>query len=193
VTRRSPPPKLMIMDACVLIDFIKTDRVVLELFVKHIGPLYVINPVVDEVNEIEDENELVELGLIIIEPEIEDAYAAASRSGPLSFEDWLCLLTAKRHGFICVTNDKNLRKLCRQEGVSLLWGLELLTKLHKAGGIPAKEAEAIAQDIRRSNPKHITEKIVLQFIDIIRRQEGNTMFAVLRNYVISSLQLASAK
>jgi predicted nucleic acid-binding protein len=160
------------MDACVLIDFIKTERAVLELVVKHVGPLYVTSPVIDEVNEIDDENELVALGLIIIEPEIEDAYTAGSRSGPLSFEDWLCLLTAKRHGLICVTNDKNLRKLCRQEGVSLLWGLELLAELHKAGGIPATEAETIAQAIRRSNPRHITEKIVSRFTDTIRRQKG---------------------
>lgn len=169
MTRRSPPPKLMIMDACVLIDFIKTGRAVLELVVNHVGPLYVTSPVVDEVNEIDDESELVSLGLIVIEPEIEDAYAAGSRSGPLSFEDWLCLLTAKRHGFTCVTNDKNLRKLCRQESVSLLWGLELLAELHKVGGIPATEAEAIAQAIRRSNPKHITEKIVSRFFNTIRR------------------------
>jgi hypothetical protein len=132
----------------------------------------VISPVVDEVNEIDDENELVALGLIIIEPEIEDAFAAGGRSGPLSFEDWLCLLTAKRHGFTCVTNDQSLRKLCQQEGVPLLWGLGLLAELHKVGGIPGKEAEALAQAIRRSNPKHITEKIVSRFVDIIRRREG---------------------
>lgn len=76
MTRRPPPRKLMIMDACVLIDFIKAERTVLELVVKHVGPLHVTSPVVDEVNEIDDENELVALGLIIIEPEIEDAYAA---------------------------------------------------------------------------------------------------------------------
>ncbi|MGD9878489.1 hypothetical protein [Desulfococcus sp.] len=145
----------------------------LELVVKHIGPLHVTSPVLDEVNEIDDENELVALGLIIIEPEIEDAYTAGGRSGPLSFEDWLCLLTAKRHGLTCVTNDKNLRKLCKQEGVSLLWGLELVAELHKVGGITGKEAEAFAQTVRRSNPKHITEKIVSRFADLIRRQEGH--------------------
>jgi len=38
----------MIMDACVLIDFIKTDRTVLELIVKHVGPVHVISPIVEE-------------------------------------------------------------------------------------------------------------------------------------------------
>lgn len=172
MTRRSPPPEPMIMDACVLIDFIKTQRAVLELVANYIGPLYVTSPMTDEINEIDDENELVALGLIIIEPEIEDAYTAGGRSGPLSFEDWLCLLTAKRHGFTCVTNDKNLRKRCRQEGVSLLWGLELLAELHKVGGIPATEAERLAHAIQRSNPKHISEKIVSRFKETIRRQAG---------------------
>jgi len=173
VTRRPAHRKLMIMDACVLIDFIKAERAVLDLVVKHIGPLYVTIPVVDEVNEIDDENELVALGLIVIEPEIEDAYAAGGRSGPLSFEDWLCLLTAKRHGFTCVTNDKNLRKLCEQEGVPVLWGLELVAELHRVGGITGKGAEVFAKAIRRSNPKHITEKILSRFEDILRQQESH--------------------
>ena len=162
---------LMIMDACVLIDYIKAERAMLELVVKHVGPLHVISPVVDEVNAIDDENELVELGLVIVEPEIEDAYAAGSRSGPLSFEDWLCLLTAKRQGFTCVTNDKNLRKFCKQEGVPLLWGLELVAELHRVVGIPAEEAETFARSMQHSNPKHITASIISQFMDIIQRQE----------------------
>ncbi len=169
--RRPKARKLMIIDACVLIDFIKTDRTVLELIVKHVGPVHVISPMVEEVGEIDDESELLELGLVIMEPEIEDAYAAAGHSGPISFQDRLCLLTAKRHGFKCVTNDKSLRKLCRQEGVPLLWGLEILAELHKAGGIPGKDAELMAQAIRDSNPKHITAKIISRFKDIIRRQE----------------------
>ena len=173
MTRGGPPARrLMIMDACVLIDFIKAQRSVLELVVKHVGPLYVTSPVVDEVKEIDDEKDLVELGLLIVEPELEDAYMAASQSGgPLSFQDRLCLLAAKRHGFTCVTNDKNLRKSCTQEGVPILWGLELLAELHKAGGISEKEAKRIAQAIRTSNPKHITANIISRFIEIIRHQE----------------------
>lgn len=167
-----PTRRLMIMDACVLIDFIKAQRSVLELVVKHVGPLHVTSPVVDEVKEIDDERELVELGLLIVEPELEDAFMAASQSGgPLSFQDRLCLLAAKRHGFTCVTNDKNIRKSCTQESVPILWGLEMLAELHKAGGISGKEAETIAQAIRASNPKHITANIVSRFMEILRQQE----------------------
>ena len=161
--------KLMIMDACVLIDFIKADRSVLELIVKHIGPVHMISPVIDEINEIDNEEELVDLGLIIVEPELEDAFAAASTSGPTSFQDHLCFLTAKRYGFTCVTNDKNLRKLCEKEKVPLLWGLQLLIELHQSGGIPAQDAIEIAHQIHKTNPKHITAKILERFIENIKK------------------------
>ena len=65
--RRSKARKLMIMDACVLIDFIKTDRTILELIVKHVGPVYVISPIIEEIDDIDDESELQELGLVIEE------------------------------------------------------------------------------------------------------------------------------
>jgi len=171
VKRGSAPRKLLIMDACVLIDFIKAERTVLGLVAKHVGPLHVTSSVVDEVTNIDDEGELVELGVVIVESEIEDGLTAGAQTGPTSFQDRLCLLAAKRHDFTCVTNDKNLRKLCKQEKVPLMWGLELLAELHKAGGLSAKEAITIAETIRQSNPKHITSKIVSRFTEIIRKQE----------------------
>lgn len=68
-----------------LIDFLKVDRNILELLVKYVFPIHVIVPVIDEVNEIDSENELMDLGINIIEPEIEDAYLAAEQEGSLSF------------------------------------------------------------------------------------------------------------
>jgi rRNA-processing protein FCF1 len=162
----------MIMDACVLIDFLKADRSILQLVVKHVGPLHVASPVLDEVNEIENENEIVELGLVIVEPEIEDAYTAASQTGPISFQDRICLLAAKRYGFSCVTNDKNLRKLCEKEKVPLLWGLQLLAELHHFGGLPAEDARDIAGRIQKTNPKHITPKILTRFTNLIQKSKG---------------------
>ncbi len=76
MTSRTSSLKFMIMDACVLIDFIKSDRSVLELIVKYVGPLHVVSLLVDEIKEIDGEEELAALGLIIVEPEIEDAYTA---------------------------------------------------------------------------------------------------------------------
>ncbi|MEW6221135.1 MAG: hypothetical protein AB1634_16595 [Thermodesulfobacteriota bacterium] len=53
----------------------------------------------------------------------------------------------------------------------MLWGLELLAQLHRAGGLPGHEASRIAQAIRKSNPTHITADILTRFLSIIRRQE----------------------
>lgn len=170
VTHCASNLKKMIMDACVLIDFIKAERSILPLIVKHVGPVHVTGPVIEEIKEIDNEEELVELGLIIVEPELEDAFAAASEKGPVSFQDCLCFLSARRHGFICVTNDKQLRKLCEHENVPVLWGLQLLVKLCQTGGIPVRDAIDMARRIHQINPKHITINIVEQFIDIIRKQ-----------------------
>lgn len=160
----------MIMDACVLIDFIKADRSVLKLIVKHVGSLCVPSPVVEEVHEIRNPNELLELEVEIVEPEIDEAYAAVSLSGSLSFQDGLCLLIAKRLGLICVTNDKILRKRCKEEDIPILWGLKLLVQLHREGGIPSKDAISIAQRIHSANPKHITPTILKRFINLISKE-----------------------
>lgn len=126
--------KILIMDACVLIDFLNSERCVFKLISKYLGTLYVASPVLDEIEEIENEQNMVEIGLEVIEPETEDALAAGDNVGPLSFQDWICLLTAKRDGFTCVTNDKKLIQTCKKEGVDIIRGLSLLAKLHEAGG-----------------------------------------------------------
>ena len=169
--RRTGADRPMLMDACVLIDCINADRTLFKLVAQHVGTLHVTSAVLDEVDDIEDDNDVAELGLIVVEPDIEDAFTAASQAGPTSFQDRLCMLTARRHGFICVTNDRNLRTLCRREKVPMLWGLELIAELHSAGGISGKEAVKIAQIVQEYNPTHITDAIVLRFMDRIRHQE----------------------
>jgi hypothetical protein len=163
----------MILDACVLIDFIKSDRSVLKRVNDHVGQLYATSAIIDEVNDIEDENELDEYGLILIEPEMEDAIFAGSQSpGPLSFADWLCLLTAKRHGFICVTNDTCLRRGCKRESVPSLWGLELILELHKAGGISTEEAESVARSMQQTNPRFMHARLVAEFFAKLHGDAG---------------------
>ncbi len=169
--RRSGGGKPLILDACVLIDFLQTDSSVIKVLAEYIGPLYVTSTLIGEINDITDESDFVELGLLVVEPEIEDAFSV-STDGPLSMQDQLCLLTAKRAGFTCITNDKNLRRLCEKEGVQIMWGLELIAELHKAGGITNKYAERLARAISESNPMHITPEIVSRFMDRIKTQEA---------------------
>ena len=64
------------------------------------------------------------------------AEAAQSRRG-LSYQDHQCLILAPTHGWLCVTNDRRLRKVGAEDGVDVLWGLETLAMLVECGGLPA--------------------------------------------------------
>lgn len=170
---RPASSQLLIMDACVLIDFLNADRTVLQSIVTHVGPLHILSSIMDEVHEIRSKQELEDLGFVIIEPALEDAFAAGDVTGPTSFQDRLCMLTAKRNQMTCVTNDKQLRQLCGQEKVPIVWGLQLIVLLHGSGGIPADNAIQIAEAIHRSNPRHINQSILKRFVASIRDQEQN--------------------
>lgn len=168
--RRSGKGKPLILDSCVLIDYMQADSSIIRVLVEHIGPLHVTSSLIEEINDIDDESELVDLGLIVVDPDI--AEFSYSSTGPLSIHDQLCFFTAKSLGFTCVTNDKNLRRLCEQEGVPIMWGLELIAELHRAGGITRKNAEALAKAIAKANPMHITDEIISRFLERIRGQDG---------------------
>jgi len=153
---------LFIVDACVLIDFAKTDPSLLRLIVAHVGPIHVPFQVLAEVKQL-DASTATSLGLRIVDPDLDTAARAAALGGALSFEDRLCLLMAKASGWTCVSNDRRLRRTCEDEGVPTLWGLELLLRLVSAGGLPKDQAEEAALAIHCSNPRYVTKKILLLF------------------------------
>ena len=160
---KANPTRFMIMDACVLIDYMNGEPDLFKLISSHIGPIYVATPILEEVDSIDFIEELEDLGLLPIEPEIEDVFTAEEMDGQTSFQDNICFLTAKRQSFTCVSNDTSLRRQCTNADVPILWGLELILDLTKAGGILKKEASRIARDIQKSNPRHITTRILSEF------------------------------
>jgi len=147
------------MDANILIDFCKCDKAITKMICQNIGQIHLTTPVLDEINEI-DVDDCLEMGIILVEPELEMAILAAEQKGPLSFEDNLCLLMAKQYGWTCVTNDKPLRRKCESEGVPLFWGIELICILVEAGGCLADQAKEMILEIQKLNPKYITDSIV---------------------------------
>ena len=149
----------LILDANILIDFYKCDKTIIKLICTYVGQLYLATPVLYEINEIGD-SDCAELGIIIVEPELEQVMLASEKKGSLSFQDNLCLILAKNHGWTCVTNDKPLRQMCESEGVTLIWGIELICILVESGGLPAKHARDIILGIKKMNPKYITDSIV---------------------------------
>jgi hypothetical protein len=85
---------------------------------------------------------------------------AAEKIGSLSFHDNLCLILAKENSWTCVTNDKPLRQKCELEGVSLIWGIELICILVESGGLPVEHVKDIILKIQKNNPKYIPDNIV---------------------------------
>lgn len=166
--RKADPIRFMIMDACVLIDYMNGDPGIFKLISSHIGPVCITTTILEEVDSIQSTEDLEVLGLTLIEPEIEDVFTAVEMIGQTSFEDNVCYLTAKRQGLTCVSNDKKLRKLCMDAAVPTIWGLELILNLTQAGGILKKKAYRIARDIRKSNPRHISARILDDFEDKLR-------------------------
>jgi len=151
--------RFLILDANILIDYIQCDRSIIKLICCYVGEIYLATPVLNEINQI-DENDCLELGIKLVEPELEQVMLAAGGKGPLSFQDNLCLILAKENVWTCVTNDKPLRKRCQSEGVAIIWGVELICMLVESGGLPAEDAADIILKMQEINPKYITGIIV---------------------------------
>ena len=157
----------LLIDANVLIDFQNSDFSLLELVNRHIGSVYIVNRILNEVNGVAAED-CTTLGLTVFEPEQEICIEAETRIGKLSVNDNLCLLSAQKSGYICVTNDKNLRKYCEEKSVRTMWGLELIQLLVENNVLDAEEAVRIVEKIHRKSPLYFPTRIVDQFAANVR-------------------------
>ena len=159
---RDPTP-LLILDACVLIDYIKAEPGLFKIIAECIGPVHVVSTVYEEVVQLTSLQHMTDLGISLVEPEIEDAFEAERMTGRTSFQDNICLLTAKKLGMTCITNDKSLRTACSQHDVPIMWGLELLLQIVKSGGLDYRSAIEIGRQIHATNPRHISPKVIADF------------------------------
>lgn len=154
-------PDLLIVDACVLIDFLGADETVLSSIARGVGPIHVAQAVLDEVDGL-DAARAAELGLTVVEPSFELASEAAAQRRGLSFADRVCLLLARERGWVCVSNDRALRAACGEDGVRTFWGLEVLALAVEVGEVPVPAALELAEAIARENP-FITSAILERF------------------------------
>ena len=99
------------------------------------------------------------MGIRLVEPTLEQALTAAAQDGPLSFQDWTCYFLAKKNGWVCVTNDGPLRRVCASAGIPLMWGIELLCMLVESDGLPLDTFKVYVQKIQKGN-SFITDAIV---------------------------------
>ncbi|MBN2495430.1 MAG: hypothetical protein JXR96_12620 [Deltaproteobacteria bacterium] len=167
--------QVLLMDANVLIDYQKSDFSVLGLVNKRVAEVHVLTTIIEEVDGLEIVD-CERLGLKAIEPELHQLTRAASKRGQLSFRDHLCLIVSSDASFVCVTNDKPLRHACTDEGVSILWGLEIMTALVRANAMRAADAIQTAEKIHLNNPLHVPRKLVDHFakivIDVEKKRSG---------------------
>jgi hypothetical protein len=156
----------LLFNAEVLIDYVDADESVVVTIGQQIAPIHIPTPVLDEVDQV-DEERAASLGLHLVEPTL--AQVAEALPGPptTSFQDRLCLVVARDGGWTCVTNDKQLRKACEAAGVSLAWGLEPLAWLVAESALKPARALAVAEAIRAAN-RFITRDIIRRF----RKQIG---------------------
>jgi rRNA-processing protein FCF1 len=111
----------IITDANILIDFCKTNKEILRLLCKEVEKVAVPFLVLQEVDEL-NRHEAETLGITVIDSDMETIENAFAVTNGLSYQDNLCLLTASRGNYICVTNDKRLKRECQDKGVRSLWG-----------------------------------------------------------------------
>lgn len=165
---------LLIVDANVLIDYVLTDETILALAANHLGSIHVLREVVDEVDQI-DEAECDQLGLIVVDPSVDQLLEAGREAGPLAFADRLCLILARENGWTCVTNDRPLHRACADAGVATMWGLELLLELVAGGHLGQDDALRVAELIRDKSGGRVTEAIMDRFREeVAARGQGTT-------------------
>ncbi len=151
-----------IADANVLIDYVKTSPEMLALVVRHLGPVCVEATIVDEVQQL-DHAKCKAIGLSVVQASLQQLTEASRRGGPLSFEDKLCLVMARDHGWICLSNDGALRAECLKQGIAVAWGLEIMLRLIALDHLDIKRAVEVAESIHVINPIYITRKIFSEF------------------------------
>ena len=140
------PERLLILDACVLIDICLEDSTLLGLATSSLGKIVVLSPVLEEVDQLDD-TEIERLGLSIIDPELEVIIEATARRGGLSFRDKICLLYSRDSKGTLYTNDRTLLNAASDYGIDARWGLEILVELVTAGQLTSSDALAAAQGI----------------------------------------------
>ena len=85
---KAQPFKAIVSDANVVIDYVKANKKVLHLAVKHLCEIHVSVPVLKEVKDA-SRSELEKLGIIIFEPTLDQVTQAAQQPFGLSFQDQL--------------------------------------------------------------------------------------------------------
>ncbi|MBN1696750.1 MAG: hypothetical protein JW881_04490 [Spirochaetales bacterium] len=153
-----PERKAVICDANVLIDFTTVDLDILAKAASFYSKVYVPDCIIHEVNNLSSEK-AEKLGIIIIPT----PYREVVKLPNLSFEDAVCLFYVKKENYVCITNDKVLRRECIAAGGEVVWGMEMLLNMVQKKIISTKKATSVAKKISEINPT-ITKTVLDDFL-----------------------------
>lgn len=159
-------PTVLLADAGVLIDYRDSSLEVLKLVGQHIARVAVVSSVLDEVRGVSRED-CAGLGIDVLEVKIDWLLEARDVESRASFNDRLCCVVCREHGWTCVTNDAALGRLCERHGVKTRRGLGLMVDLVRAGGLASRCAAATARKMQKVNPLHINERVVTRFLSAL--------------------------
>lgn len=154
----------LLADANVLIDYRNSDLTILALVNDRLGPLAVVESVFQEVRRV-SATDLEQLGVEIIETSEAQRDRAAEIDFAVSFNDRLAFVVCLDEGRICVTNDKDLQRLCEIHGVRTRFGLRLLLDLVAVGAIDHARAASVVRKIQATNSRFINERVVGRFLE----------------------------
>lgn len=154
---------LLISDACVLIDYCKAEcHDIIELISSNILPIKVPLVVLREVDQLTND-EAEDLGISLLELSMDQMREATVRGG-MSQPDRLCFIAARDNNGAVWSNDKRLRKMCRENNVQVFWGLEMLLVLVRGEYLRKIEARKAAVRIHEVDPHYITARLLNRFL-----------------------------
>lgn len=153
---------ILLADADVLIDFVKTQPGTLKLVSQHLGQLLVLEQVLETVDNL-TKGQCTSLGIEVFTPQTEILLEAGAKRGGLSFEDRLGFVACRTHAWVMVTNDRALIRACTENGVPYRRGLRLVLDLVAGGHLGKRAAKQLVNAIHQVNPHHISAAVVRQF------------------------------
>ena len=114
--------KYLVLDSNIVIDYVEADKTLFSLVSQYVGEVCFVDKMLEEVDQIRGRDEAAELKINLVPAERDEEQEAERRAvgSSLSSFDWLCFFVAKRLGYCCVTNDKDLINQCRSEGIETI-------------------------------------------------------------------------
>lgn len=159
---------LILTDANILIDYASSGLEVLALVSEYLAPIVVPDVVLQEALSV-SQSQIEQARIAVLETPLVLLAPDHQASKRLSNQDRVCLEMASTNGWMCATNDKALRHACRERGVPLVCGLELMVELVDRGALSVTKAQNVGRKMHVVNPRSITDSVLRDFLARIHR------------------------